>query len=75
MNDLLLTDEEMYQASKKAVPGSIAYARAIADAQVRKVVLEIAKHIQDRSYRIGFATEVYLDGKFWDALRKDVGLE
>lgn len=42
-------------------------------AQIRKVVDEMAKHILDRSYRIGFATEVYLDGKFWDELQNAAG--
>jgi len=48
---------------------------ALCDAQARKLVEEIARHVQDRAYRIGFAKEVYLNGDFWQQLRKEVGLD
>lgn len=69
--DWVLTDAEIEVAATEGGKGSEPE-YALGMAQAKKLVEEIAKHVQDRAYRIGFADEVYLDGDFWRQLRREV---
>lgn len=77
-----LTDEEIVALHRSCnslelinSKTNMAMRHALADAQARRLVEEIAKHVLDRAYRIGFTDEVYLNGAFWEQLRKEVGLD
>lgn len=74
-----LTDEEitrtvmlaLAEAARRADLANADEHRAVADAQARKLVEEIARHVVDRGYRIGWDNTVSLDGAFWQQLKKE----